>query len=341
MSNLTEFPNLEAVREQAALWIARIDRRLTEAEQAEFRRWMRGPAERRAFQELGGVWDGMEVLSVLAEVFPEPPSHSEPARSTFPWAWSGVAASVLMAGTLWVLQGTYGTSQPAIVAGAPLVEAYATAVGESRSITLRDGSLLTLNTNSLVEVSISGSQRQLHLRRGEAHFEVAHDASRPFTVGTGSHAVIAVGTVFDIRLKASNAMDLLVTSGKVRVTDSARTGDEPLVAAGHLLELAADGKQSVRPVDAAAVESRLAWRRGVLIFEGETLAQALDEIARYMPTRIELADPALGQRRIAGYFPTSDLNALFGALSNYYGIVATETASGFRLSAARTTPAPD
>jgi transmembrane sensor len=343
MSNLTEFPDLGAVREQAALWIARIDRELTDSEQAEFRQWVRRPAERRAFQELGGVWEGMDVLSVLAEVFPRPAPQVQPVRRAFPWALGGVAASVLMAATLLMLPDrTTKLPQVDAAASAPRVEAFATAIGENRSITLRDGSLLTLNTNSLVEVTISNQVRQLHLRRGEAHFEVAHDTTRPFTVSTGAHAVVAVGTAFNIRLKAAGAVDVLVTSGKVRFTGSGQpTPSEPLVAAGQLLELKSAGTQRVRPLDAAAVESRLAWRRGVLIFEGETLASALDEVSRYMSTRIELADPALGARRIAGYFPTSDLNALFGSLRNYYGIVVTETATGFRLSEAGPGPTPD
>ncbi len=343
MSKLTEFPDLEAVREQAACWTARIDRQLSPSEQAEFKQWLRGPAERRAFQELGGVWEGMDVLSVLAEVFPQPAPRALPVRRVLPWALGGMAASVLVAATLLMLPRN-ATMQPHIdaVAGIPRVEAFATAIGENRSITLRDGSLLTLNTNSLVEVTISDQVRQLQLRRGEAHFEVAHDPSRPFTVRTDVHAVVAVGTAFNIRLKPAGAMDVLVTSGKVRVTGSGEPSPaEPLVVAGELLELKADGTQRLRQLDAAAVESRLAWRRGVLIFEGETLASALDEVSRYMATRIELADPALGARRIAGYFPTSDLGALFGSLRNYYGIVVTETATGYRLSEAGASAIPE
>ena len=285
----------------------------------------------------------MDVLSVLADVFPQPPPRTLPVRRAFPWALAGVAASVLMAATLLLLPDhAMRLPQVESMSTAARVEAFATAIGENRSITLRDGSLLTLNTNSLVEVTISDQVRQLHLRRGEAHFEVAHDTARPFTVSTDAHAVVAVGTAFNIRLKPAGAMEVLVTSGKVRVMGNGQSAPaEPLVAAGQLLELNSDGTQRVRQLDAATVESRLAWRRGVLIFEGETLASALDELSRYMSTRIELADPALGARRIAGYFPTSDLNALFGSLRNYYGIVATETATGFRLSEPGTSATPD
>jgi transmembrane sensor len=343
MSNLTEFPDLEAVRGEAALWIARMDRGLTDAERTEFQLWLRRPAERRAFHELGGVWNQMDVLSVLAEVFPRPAAPTQRNHAIFPWALGGAAASVLIVATVLMLPGGSALRQHVSVASdAPRVEAFATAIGENRSVTLRDGSLLTLNTNSLVEVTITEKVRELQLRRGEAHFEVAHDSARPFVVSAGTHAVVAVGTAFNIRLKPASAMDVLVTSGKVRVTSAGQTpAAEPLVVAGQLLELGTDGRQRVRTLDAAAVESRLAWRRGVLIFDGDTLASALDEMARYMSTRIEFADPALGSRRIAGYFPTSDLGVLFGSLRNYYGIVATETASGFRLSEAGASATPE
>jgi ferric-dicitrate binding protein FerR (iron transport regulator) len=112
MSNLTEFPDLEAVREQAAHWIARIDRLLTQPEQVEFNQWIRGPAERRAFQELGGVWEGMDVLSVLADVFPQPPPRALPVRRAFPWALGGVAASALMAATLLLLPDHRSSRRP-------------------------------------------------------------------------------------------------------------------------------------------------------------------------------------------------------------------------------------
>jgi transmembrane sensor len=212
------------------------------------------------------------------------------------------------------------------------VEAFATAVGEQKTLALRDGSLLTLNTDSLVEVSLSDKLRRLQLRRGEAHFEVAHDAARPFIVAAGALAVRALGTAFNIRLHPGHATDVLVTSGTVRVSEPARHAPVS-VAAGQLLELNPDGTGAVQTLDAPAVESRLAWRRSVLIFDGETLSQALHEVARYTPRHIYLADPALGDVRIAGYFPTDDLSVLLGSLRANFGIVATDTPAGLRLAA--------
>ncbi|MEO6186209.1 MAG: FecR domain-containing protein, partial [Steroidobacteraceae bacterium] len=179
MSNLTAFPDLAAAREQAAEWIVRMDRGLSAAEQPEFSQWLRGTANRRAFEELGGLWKDLDVVSVLAEVCPRPAART--SRRMRALLAAGLAAALLAAVALQFMpRGTAPLSAPAGTALS--VEAFATAVGEQKSFTLRDGSLLTLNTDSRVEVSLSKNVRKLSLRRGEAHFEVAHDAARPFVV---------------------------------------------------------------------------------------------------------------------------------------------------------------
>jgi len=332
MSKLSVFPDLAAAREQAALWIVRMDRGLSAAEQPEFSQWLRGPANRRAFEELGGLWDDMDVVSVLAEVCPRPAGRT--LRRALQVALGTAAAAVLAALVLQFMPRNTEPPVAQLAATGMRVEAFATAIGEQRTVTLRDGSLLTLNTDSLVEVSLSEKQRQLNLLRGEAHFEVAHDVTRPFVVAAGALAARAVGTAFNIRLRAGQAADVLVTSGIVQVSGSAPGSTPDSLLAGQLLELKPDGTREVQQLDATALESRLAWRRSVLIFDGETLAQALSEIARYTPRHIYLADSRLGNVRIAGYFPADNLPVLLGSLRANFGIVATDTDTGLRLSAA-------
>ncbi|MEO6186131.1 MAG: FecR domain-containing protein [Steroidobacteraceae bacterium] len=332
MSNLSAFPDLAAAREQAAEWIVRMDRGLSAAEQPVFSQWLRGTANRRAFEELGGLWKDLDVVSVLAEVYPRPAART--SRRMRALLAAGAAAALLAAVALQFMpRGTAPLSAPA---GTTLsVETLATAVGEQKTFTLRDGSLLTLNTDSRVEVSLSKNVRKLSLRRGEAHFEVAHDAARPFVVAAGALAVRAVGTAFNVRLRDSQGTDVLVTSGTVRISEPAHdAAPASMVNAGELLALRADGTRDVRRLDATAMESRLAWRRSVLIFDGETLAQALGEFSRYTPRHLYLADPGLGKVRIAGYFPTDNLSVLLASLRANFGIVATETATGLRLAAA-------
>src|SRR5262245_50670624 len=95
MSKLTAFPDLEAAREEAALWVARIDRGLSAPEQTQLRLWLRNPANRRAFEELGSIWEKMDVMSVLADLFPRAPAPRRTRRAV--WIGAGALAASLVA----------------------------------------------------------------------------------------------------------------------------------------------------------------------------------------------------------------------------------------------------
>ncbi|MET0279758.1 MAG: FecR domain-containing protein, partial [Steroidobacteraceae bacterium] len=249
----------------------------------------------------------------------------------------GVAASVAAA-VLLLTPRLNPFSSPAETAAATLVQVYATDAGQRNSVMLADGSLLSLNTDSEITVDMTATQRQLTLRRGEAHFEVAHDTSRPFIVAVGEHAVRAVGTAFNIRRRGEREAEVLVTSGTVRVSG---TPEVAVLNAGQLLALRADGSGGVTTLDAEAIEARLAWRRGVLIFDGQTLAEAVAEIDRYTPKDIRIADPELAGKRIVGYFPTDNLHTLLGSLQANFGVKVTEDETHILLSARDGRASPD
>ena len=333
MSNVTAFPDLGAIRETAALWVARVDRGLNPAEAEELNAWLAHPAHFRAFEEFGGVWDRTEVLSVLADVFPrQGVAPAEPARATRRRGWlaaAAVAASLLVA--VLVVAPRFRTGHaPSATLLASEGEVFSTSTGQRSALLLADGSLLSLNTDSEVAVDMSTASRALTLRRGEAHFEVAHDTARPFIVTVAGHTVRAVGTAFNIRRRGQVEADVLVTSGTVSVSGDAQAAT---LNAGQLLALRADGSGRLSTLDAQAVESQLAWRRGVLIFDGQTLAEAIAEIDRYTPKQIRLADPALRSKRIVGYFPTDDMQQLLQSLQANFGLAVTEDDTQILLSA--------
>ncbi|MEJ1963522.1 MAG: FecR domain-containing protein [Gammaproteobacteria bacterium] len=114
----------------------------------------------------------------------------------------------------------------------PSGSSYRTPVGGLASVPMEDGSRITLNTDSQIRVDLTVKERRVELQQGEAFFEVAHDASRPFIVRAGNKRVIAVGTRFSVRREA-NDVRVVVTEGKVRVEtegDPSSTSPEPLVA---------------------------------------------------------------------------------------------------------------
>src|SRR6202034_3836256 len=109
-----------------------------------------------------------------------------------------------------------------------------TAAGQHRDVTLADGSIVSLNTNTIVETDLSRKLRQIYLRKGEAHFQVAHDRSRPFLVHAGDAVVRAVGTEFEVRLREDKHVEVLVNEGRVEVQAApiaAANPSEPVRAA--------------------------------------------------------------------------------------------------------------
>lgn len=342
MSNLALFPDLAAVREDAALWIARMDRGLSDAEATELGQWLEQPANRRAFDELGGIWERMEMLSVLADVIPRRQPRRARRRLMVLATATALAASlalvVLVAPML--QQQTGDAAQNALASG--LRQTWSTAIGEQRQVTLDDGSILGLNTDTLVEVEINDRRRQLRLWRGEAHFQVAHDAARPFVVATGHYAVRAVGTAFNVRLRKGDDTDVLVTDGTVRVTGTTLQRDGTALSAGQLLELRNDGATRIRLLSPEQVSAATAWRQGAIDLYGQTLAEAIEEIARYTPRRVRLTDAQLGRQRIVGYSRTGDISALLQSIqANNFGLRITETESEIVFSPGATRAAPD
>jgi transmembrane sensor len=226
-----------------------------------------------------------------------------PRRSRLRWA---IAVSL----TLTVGVGAY-VAKPQIEAlRAP---AYATAIGEQRSITLEDGSIIQLNSRSQVRARYARSLRSIELVEGEAIFRVTKDASRPFRVRTGGADVVAVGTAFNVH--ASDARTVItVLEGRVRV--ESRTESAARAAAGSTrapaFELAIGEQLIVTPtappqkLELSDTDKVTSWTERRLIFEDATIGAAAAEFARYSPRAIRIEDPQLASRRITAVFDATD-----------------------------------
>jgi transmembrane sensor len=330
MNRIAEFPDLSQAREEAALWIARMDRGLAAVERQAFNEWVRNPANARALRQLSGTWEGMDTLQALAEVFPEMPAMAQPAPRRAQ-RWRGAIAAALVLGMMlagaavwWRSSGAPAGTQSVATRGATT---YAVPVGERRDVPLADGSTLTINSGSAVQVlSLAGKSRELQLLQGEALFTVAHDAARPFRVKAGSHMVEAVGTAFDVRLRSDGGVDVLVTDGRVRLMADGKAAG--MLARGEAMRIGADGRMVRSSLDAEALMARLAWRHGMLVFDGEPLSTVLEEFSRYTDARFVIVDPQLRSLRIGGYFPAGDTGFLIETLHGSFGLQATRTPDG-------------
>jgi len=203
---------------------------------------------------------------------------------------------------------------------------YETDVGQTFSARLSDGSRLTLDTDSQVRVRFSQGERRIELLRGQALFEVAHNAQRPFIVQAGDTRVRATGTRFEVR-KTGQDVRVTLTQGSVEVVDRDARSKTWRLKPGQALALkaAAPTAATPTPVD---VETATSWTTGTVTFQDIPLAEAVAELNRYSRDKIVLGDGVPRTRRISGVFSTGDNDDFIAALSAYYGLKSERKSNG-------------
>lgn len=329
--------------EAAALWLARLDRGLVPEERAALARWLaEAPRHRAALLEMAKLWDQMGVLAELGELFPlgelavAPPRRRGGRRLALGAAAALVGAAIALAWLVRDVRAPDGKLQT----HTPFARHYSTAVGVQSTEPLPDGSMLALNTDTDVEVAFTAEERNVFLHRGEAHFVVAHDERHPFRVYVGARVVQAVGTAFNVHYRPGGDVEVTVTDGRVRVTDRQEdAGGAPhadyaagsaeidtMIVEGEALLLddaAALAQAAPLVLEPVQIDIKLAWQRGMLIFQGEPLATVLAEVGRYTTTRFDLGDSSLGTVRVGGYFRAGDIDGLLVALRENFHIQST------------------
>ncbi len=176
-----------------------------------------------------------------------------------------------------------------------------TGVGEIRTLVLDDGSIIMLDTDSSIRVAYSDQKRTVHLRYGRAHFEVAKNPNRPFTVNSNGNAVTAVGTAFSVN-NINNDFIVRLNEGTVDITSDSvanpQTNNVIRLQEGEQWLAANKQKGEKQPLDT----SKLNWVQGSLIFNDEPLGDVLTEINRYSDIKIHLANQQLAENKINAVF---------------------------------------
>ncbi len=331
MTNVHSLNTDDAMFEQASLWIARMDRSMTAQECKDFKAWLvESSKHQKLIIEMASMWDKMDALENLAELFPEAGKNSTTKMESRTSLWPiALAASFVFVALIGLLANN-GIWR--FINGGEEYVRYETAVGESSTIYLPDNSKVLLNTNSILMVSYTDDYRLLELQRGELHVEVAHDKARPLSVVANHKVIQAVGTAFSVQV-SSQEIELIVTDGKViigELSEQQEVNEDTLsipvdslaVSKGEIASLAASesGADTVTPIDTKLIDQSLSWRQGNLVFKGETLAQAMAEVSRYTSVKFEIADEELKEMKIAGRFKTGDVKGLIGALNHNFNI---------------------
>jgi transmembrane sensor len=338
-------PAQEKVREDASRWLARITRGLRDDEGVELREWLKDPANRNVIVETANLWHGPDVVGVLAEAFPESRDipRSVPRQDYVAMSIKVAATVCIVALGAFALMGT----MPWLYFGGPSVPkpgttsmTFTTAIGERREVELADRSVVTLNTRTRMTVTYSPQSRDVHLEYGEASFDVAPNSSRPFNVRAGKREFQALGTRFIVRVLSPDNVELTVTEGEVKVAyapprwpetpakrrENLSFGETTLVASETAL--IEPGYQSVRMLVEGEQEAREAWQRGLIIFDGTPLEDALAEVDRYAPVKFVFADDKLRTVRVGGDFRTGDVDGLLAALRQNFFIDSKRDSQG-------------
>jgi transmembrane sensor len=313
----------------AADWHTRLDEDDSPQTCAEFDAWVAAdPRNKAAFEAIERTWSSLAAARVDARVLKlrrEALSATHRLRFfRFAAAAAVIGVGVAIAYVVNPLFKDVDAPRSAMIMGQTTEGgAFRTAVGERSNITLSDGSSVVLNTNSRVEIRFTPEQRNVRLLAGQAWFQVAKNPNRPFVVEAGNRRVTALGTAFDVRLDGQEAVQVTLAEGKVSVetilSPLARLIKAPpkpqLLIAGEALITSDDAPVEKRKADVAKVVS---WRQGQVVFDNDTLDAAIAEINRYSATRIELADPALGQLRVSGVFKAGHSESFVETVTGHY-----------------------
>lgn len=295
------------------------------------------PAHLVAYKDVSRTWalthavaTDPEILALREEAYGD---NRLRRRLIFTVA-SALGVSAALAVAVW-LSGAIGLWRDWM---SPVAEQhFRTAVGETRSVILPDGSAVTLDSNTELDVRETWRARSLKLARGQAFFLVAQDADRPFAVAAAGNVVTATGTAFDIRVDPDR-FSVLLSEGRLHVLIP-ETANEPSeqtdMEPGWKLTALAGGERTLIRLSQADEARALGWRTGQLAFVARPIAEIAAELNRYSARKLEVA-PELAPHPIDGVFRAGDIDGFVRILvASGLARVEKDTGASVRLASRR------
>lgn len=307
---------LNDIEVRAADWIAERDRqdgRLPSERQAELEAWLSAAtAHRVAFLRLDQAWQRADRLRALQGAAP---AFTPPPPAPRGWAWAArppvrhAAAGLSLAMLALVLGLNFGNKPEP-------TQSYATERGERESVTLTDGSKLTLNTATELRTEVTPQARQVWLEHGEAFFDIAHDAKRPFVVHAGKQTVTVLGTKFSL-YRDGDKLRVAVLEGRVQVQAEQ---NRPAVLTRADTALADAGNLLLTKLSPQQLTASLGWLQGKLVFNEVSLAEAARQFNRYGHKQLVIKDDAASRIVIGGVFDAANVEAFARLLHAGFGL---------------------
>jgi transmembrane sensor len=319
-------------RAEASVWVVQLHGPNRSAEiESGFRAWLaESPDNAREFERVSDAWDAgsTPVLGIPRIRYSAPRNRPRLVMLT------ALGAFVVLGLALWALQAFW------------LSPSYATGLGEQRVLRLSEGTRITLNSDTRISVEYRESERGVRVDRGEAYFEVAKDAGRPFWVRAGDHRVQALGTAFIVRHEAGRTAVTLV-EGKIAVTrddGAVNSIPEPVEPSVHPTALEKQiiltpGERltfvggSRGRLDVPRMDAVTAWRRSEIVLDHTPLADAVAEMNRYDQTTLVIEDPQVAALRVSGIYHTGNSETFANMIAHLYGLEAVRQDGRIRLMA--------
>ncbi len=310
---------LDATRAVAADWLARLDRpNVGEADWTAFDAWLNAaPEHQQAYDQVLTLWSEMEAAAPQLDRALGQPSRIDTSRR---WLLAGglAAAGLVAAVTPWG-----DITAPTTT--------YQTAKGERLSVALTDGSRIDLNAGTRLTVRLKGHERRVVLTEGQAIFDVAKDARRPFLIEAGDRTVRVLGTQFDVRYR-DGRQSVTVARGRVEVRPSAgASGQAYRLTVGQRLDHETGAAEA--RISAASPQAVFAWRTGQLVYRNEPLANVVADLNQYADQPLKLADARTGRLPFSGVLAASDSQDMVRTLTLIAPVTSTSTPEGLLLRA--------
>lgn len=338
-------PMTEDARKDVAVdwFLRRSAAPLSRADAAAFQAWIEAsPENQDAYLAVETFWSGtaqLETLSRFEEKRRQILKDVDRGRVTRRAGMFSIAA--LVAGVTGA--GVYGFMAPKRLVN----QSFRTAVGQQATVTLPDGSVVTLNTDTVVRTRADGERRLVYLDRGQAYFKVAKDRRHPFVVTAAGRTVTALGTAFDLRVDGG-ALKVVLIEGKVRVEALAEPAAKPAVRSPVAMEPAAAPALPVRSTEMepgsqlvalgdgdwrltrANIARETSWVHGKIMIDNEPLGDVVAELNRYSTRKIVIADPHLAEQQISGVYEPGEIEEFAKAL-HHTGLAELKEGSGGEL----------
>lgn len=294
----------KAIRDEASLWVARLDSGSADVEA--FERWRDAdPAHAAAYAKISKLWSRLGASGAVLET-PEPVASPAPSRRAFLRA-AGVVGGACVVGAGAFATRTFAKSTAS------------TRPGEQRRVTVGSGVTIDLNTDSKVSWRLRNGAPHVWLDRGEAAVTVGPSAREACVLNAGDVTVDLTTGEFNARLRGGS-LDLLVLRGTGALHPS-RTNRAPAVRFERGQSVVATASDTV--VQKASLESLdevSAWRRGEIVFQGAPLGAVVEEYNRYLTRKLVIADPELSRLRLGGRFTNSDPSDFLETLRSSFNV---------------------